>query len=206
MLRFKSKRQMKSNTGLSKLTLVLAMLLMVASAGAALVYFKTRGVEILEGLASSEGVQKMFPEQNAGIKKMLSDGGASGKLDAFRSNAPAAGRSDLPTGIEDSSASAKPSKKGVDEIIFRNGDTLTGRIITDKIVVRTEHGNITFLFSDVTSIFCVYEADPPYDKVVSKNGDRVTGKLLTETITLKTAGGDTVSISLSKVKIMNSFK
>ncbi len=200
-------RHVKFNTGLSKMTVMLAMLLMMAAAGAALVYFKSRGVEILEGLASSEGVARMFPEQNAGIKKLLSEGGSSGKLDALRSNTGAAPeRPDLPTGIEDASANSKPSKKGIDEIIFRNGDTLTGRIITDKIVTKTEHGSITFKISDVTSIFCIYEADPPYDKVVSKNGDRVTGKLQTETIALRTAGGDTVSISLSKVKIINSFK
>jgi len=206
MRRSKLERSVKLNNGLSKMTVMLAMLLMMAAAGAALVYFKSRGVEILEGLASSEGVRQMFPEQNAGIKKLLSEGGVSGKLDALRSNAPAADRSNLPTGIEDASVNAKPYKKGIDEIIFRNGDTLTGRITTDKIVTKTEHGSITFKISDVTSVFCIYEADPPYDKVVSKNGDRVTGKLQTENIELKTAGGDTVSIALSKVKIINSFK
>lgn len=206
MKHFNGGRLIKLNGGLSKLTVMLAMLMMMAAAGAALIYFKSRGVEILESIASSEGVQKMFPEQNAGIKKLLSDGGTQGRLDALRSKTAVSEQSALPTGLENARTDQQPSKKGIDEIIFRNGDALTGRIITDKVVTKTEHGVITFNFADVVSIFCVYEAEPPYDKVVSKNGDRISGKILTETISLKTAGGDTVSISLSRVKIINSYK
>ncbi len=206
MQRLKLACPIKFDTGLSKLTVALAMFLMIASAGVALIYFKSRGVEILEGLASSEGVRRMFPEQNAGIKKILSDGESSGKIDAIRLKSSENNTPLLPSGLEKLSADSQAVKKGVDEIIFRNGDTLTGHIITDKIVTKTEHGNVTFKLADVISIFCVYESETPYDKVVSKNGDRVTGKLLTETLTLKTSGGDTLSISLSKVKIINSYK
>ncbi|EKD69191.1 MAG: hypothetical protein ACD_47C00225G0001, partial [uncultured bacterium] len=98
-----------------------------------------------------------------------------------------------------------PTWQGVkgDEIILRNGDVITGEIISEKLSLKTEHGFIGFRFTDIVAAYSVYDTQKPYDKVISNNGDKVSGVIADAHVELKTAAGDVIKIAVPAIKIIN---
>ena len=145
---------------------------------------------------SIEGVREAISGDAAVIKRMV--GADNVKPVEFSE------KNDYRPGLfTEPAADVKNALRAADEIIFRNNDVLTGRIVTEKIRLRTEHGEIGFKTCDLVSLYFVYEANPPYDKAVSVNGDKISGKVITEALALMVSSGDTVAVSTSKVKMIN---
>lgn len=211
--------------GLGKLTLVLFLFLGIVIGGFGYIHFKVRK-QGFSDLLSYAGIKKFFTPE---MKKGLETVDPQGKLDRYLGPSGSGGTADnLPTGIIETKAiggksdyarvvsgdaspvasgPAEPAERvrntALDEIVFRNGDVLTGTVTTPKVIIRTESGNVTFNVADVYSAAIIYEAEKPYDRVTSRNGDRATGRLVTESITLSTPGGDTLNVPFSRVKMIN---
>jgi hypothetical protein len=195
----------KTKKGISRLTLTLVMLVITAAVLGVLAFVMKHSKDIeLADLKSFDRLKRLFAgrkpvisaDEAAKIKSIVS-GGESGGLVVEPGSVNTPSRT---TGLPGS-----PAGRGVkgDEIILRNGDVITGEIISEKLSLKTEHGLIGFRFADILAAYSVYETQKPYDKVISKNGDKVSGVIADAHIELKTAAGDVIKIAVPAIKIIN---
>lgn len=226
MQTLKSVYTKNTQKALTRLTLTLFFLVVFAAGVFLFIYLKSQNIDT-EELFTIAGAKKLIlNEVGDGLKVISKNNPAAEKLkNKFESAVGANGNNSeelnskefsaksedmnnysstgpkVPAGSSSTNTRATNGSRKL-EIIFQNDDVLTGEFLTEKIFLDTEHGPISFNTRDILSIASVKEANPPYDKITTKNGDKITGTLKDKSIKIKSSSGDTISIKISKVKII----
>lgn len=187
------------NKALSRLTVTLFMFIAAAAVLGALAFVMKHSKDLEPAdLLSFERLKRLF----AGKKPVITAEEA-GKIRSIVSGGESGGLVVEPPPGSAGADTRQASGPKADEVILRNGDVITGEIVSERLALATEHGPMGFRFSDIAAAYCVYDIDKPYDRVITRNGDRVSGKFADGFVRLKTAGGDVVNIAVGRIKIIN---
>ena len=86
-----------------------------------------------------------------------------------------------------------------DYIVLKNGDTISGIVVTEKVSVQTSYTTLTFDRKDVSQVV-LEGGGQNIDGVVLKNGDRLSGVAGPTDIRMKLATGQEVALGKDKIK------
>jgi hypothetical protein len=106
----------------------------------------------------------------------------------------------LPSNSVVSNQPSQTISKKVDRVILKNGDTISGKILTEVLNLKTSYGDLKFKISDVSVINLEGGSAQNIDSVILKVGDKVSGVLQNTTIKLKMNNGNEIVISKDKIK------
>jgi len=81
----------------------------------------------------------------------------------------------------------------VDNVNLRNGDILSGTILTGEFTVQASYGTLTFTKEQLQSI-TVENAAGKTDQVLLKVGDRLSGVLQNASIQMTHSSGATITL------------
>ena len=104
--------------------------------------------------------------------------------------------------------SRRPSDSGktqvagqMDRILLKNGDVVTGKIVTQTFEVKTSYGgSLSFTHRDVKSV-SIEGGGLNIDIIFLRNGDKLSGVVYTDTIAIQLADQQKTELSISKDKI-----
>ena len=96
------------------------------------------------------------------------------------------------------SSSQPAARVDVDSVTLRNGDILSGTILTGEFTVQASYGTLTFTSEQLASI-TIEDAAGKTDQFVMKVGDRVSGVLQNTTIEMTLTTGATIALEKGNI-------
>ena len=103
-----------------------------------------------------------------------------------------------PDAVAPGEAVAPAARADVDSVTLRNGDMLSGSILTDEFTVQASYGTLTFTSEQLTSIR-IEDAAGKTDQFVLKVGDRVSGVLQNTTLEMTLTTGATITLEKGNI-------
>ena len=91
------------------------------------------------------------------------------------------------------------TKDPLDRVLLKNGDTISGKLNTDKFIVQTSYATLTFEGKQIDSILLEGEGQN-IEMIVLRNGDKLSGKIGPDKIIVILAGGQETEIEKDKIK------
>lgn len=92
-----------------------------------------------------------------------------------------------------------------DVIIMKNGDILSGTILTSQFVLKTSYADLTIEAKDIDNIN-LEGSGQNIETITLKNGDRISGILKTNIIEIKLPIGTQISVDKDKIKLIRFKK
>jgi hypothetical protein len=94
------------------------------------------------------------------------------------------------------------SKPRLDSISLKNGDTVSGYILNEKISIKTSYARLSFTVPEVKQIK-VEGSGATTDIILLNTGDRLSGVLQEQKLSIKLSSGNVVEIQKDKLKEIN---
>jgi hypothetical protein len=102
-----------------------------------------------------------------------------------------------PAAMAERKASADISR--ADVIVLKNGDILSGDVLTAEFPIDASYATLKFEFEEIDSV--IYEGDQQnIESIVLKNGDKISGKVGPDSIRVKLQSGQEIEVDKDKVK------
>lgn len=101
------------------------------------------------------------------------------------------------TGHGASTPSSTPSN--IDKVVLKNGDSVSGTILTATFKLKTSYGELEFKSRDIKTIN-LEGGGNNVDVVILRVGDKMSGVVLNTTITIKMTNGTEITVEKDKVK------
>lgn len=79
-------------------------------------------------------------------------------------------------------------------VVFKNGDTLRGKIKSKQIKITTDFGTMSCKIKDIAQIHITNPPYAPLDIIRLLNGDKCSGLIEGDMISVATPGGSTADI------------
>lgn len=92
-----------------------------------------------------------------------------------------------------------------DRILLKNGDSITGKIVTERFIVRTSYAELPFETKAVDSII-LEGAGQNIEMLVLRTGDRLSGVLQNQSVEIEIQGGQKSAIAKDKIKEVSIFQ
>ena len=108
------------------------------------------------------------------------------------------GAAETAVAVQPSPSSTTPTNPQ-DRILLKNGDTISGTLLTEAFTVETSYAKLTFKLSEVASII-LEGAGQNVELLVLANGDKLSGQIQPQTIKVRLAGGQDSVIQKDKIK------
>ena len=87
----------------------------------------------------------------------------------------------------------------VDQVLLRNGDIMTGSVLTPSFTVRTSYATLTVSAAELRSVS--FEGGALNIAVLTlRNGDRLSGILAPESVTIRLTAGQDAEVTKEKIK------
>lgn len=106
-------------------------------------------------------------------------------------------------GASDKGVSSAPTPRSLvsakDRVVLKNGDTVSGEIVTGTFTVQTSYATLEFAAKDI-AVIELEGGGQNVDGIVLRNNDRLSGVIRPESVTIKLDTGQTTEISMDKVK------
>ncbi len=98
------------------------------------------------------------------------------------------------------SSNLKAVKKEVyDRVLLKNGDTVSGKLVTDKFSVKTSYALLSFELKQIESVV-LEGSGQNIEMIVLRNGDKLSGIVGPDAITIKLVSGQQTEIEKDKIK------
>jgi len=104
-----------------------------------------------------------------------------------------------------SSASAPSSQTMRDTVILRNGDVISGTIISKELKVQTSYASLSFAIPDIAQVI-IEGGGRNVDSLQLHSGDRLSGMIQTATIIIELPTGGKVELEKDKIKEIRIVK
>ena len=98
----------------------------------------------------------------------------------------------------EATAQQPAARADVDSVTLRNGDVLSGTILTGEFTVQASYGTLTFTSEQLASI-TIEDAAGKTDQFVLQVGDRVSGVLQNTTIEMTLTTGATITLEKGNI-------
>ena len=98
----------------------------------------------------------------------------------------------------EATAQQPAARADVDSVTLRNGDILSGTILTGEFTVQASYGTLTFTSEQLTSI-TIEDAARKTDQFVLTVGDRVSGVLQNTTVEMTLTTGATITLEKGNI-------
>ena len=99
---------------------------------------------------------------------------------------------------DDTTTSQPAARADVDSVTLRNGDILSGTILTGEFTVQASYGTLTFTSEQLASI-AIEDSAGRTDQFVLQVGDRVSGVLQNATIEIALTTGATITLEKGNI-------
>jgi hypothetical protein len=89
--------------------------------------------------------------------------------------------------------------RGLDLIIGRRGDSLTGRVLDDSFDIQTDLGKLTIVTDRMRRIHFRNPPQTPADEIWLANGDRLSGAIQRDAVAFQPEGGPKLHIPREQI-------
>ncbi len=105
----------------------------------------------------------------------------------------------LTDAIKGSGASTPADLTQADRVILKNGDVVTGALLTPQFSIKTSYTSLVFNAQEIAAIV-LEGGGQNIETLLLKNGDKLSGVIEPKAVTVRLASGQQIDIQKDKIK------